>query len=141
MPLILALFLFSTYSFSQVVVNEIKATDGSHYITTTINYPVSGTYYFEETKEPIVQLNPDGSGVFQQHDLSKSTISWGFECSKIGIPKFKRGFNYAVYTLWYKTDTGDTENWVNAHFSIHFQKKQMFILGERVKEYVDEDEE
>ena len=27
--------------------------------------------------------------------------------------------------------------WTYAHFSIHFQKKKMFILGDRSKDYVD----
>jgi hypothetical protein len=131
-----------TTIYSQNKSEKISTQDGEHYITTTIDYPISGTYLFEGDKEPIVQLNPDGLGIFQQHDLSKANISWGIECFENGVPMYKKGFNYAVYTLWYKnkdsnTQTNSTENWVSAHFSIHFQKKKMFILGERSKEYTD----
>lgn len=138
---IVLLFLLTTI-YSQNKSEKITTQDGEHYITTSIDYPISGTYLFEGDKEPIVQLNPDGLGIFQQHDLSKANISWGIECFENGVPMYKKGFNYAVYTLWYKnkeanTTTDTTGNWINAHFSIHFEKKKMFILGERSKEYAD----
>lgn len=138
----IALILFVTATFSQKKIEKITAKDGVHYITTAVDYPVTGTYLFEGDKEPMVQLNPDGSGIFQQHDLSKITMTWGIECFEEGTPIYKKGFNYAVYTLWYKdkeanTATENNENWISAHFSIHFEKKRMFILGERSKDYVE----
>jgi hypothetical protein len=138
------LILFANSTYSQIKSEKITAKDGEHYITTSANYPINGTYFFEGDKEPIVQLNPDGTGIFQQHDLSKTNIIWGLECLENGVLKYKKGFNYAVYTLWYKDkDSNDeaenNENWINAHFSIHFQKKKMFILGERSKEYKEDE--
>jgi hypothetical protein len=64
------------------------------------------------------------------------------ECFEDGTPKYQKGFNYAVYTLWYKNKEANTESetnegWINAHFSIHFEKKKMFILGDRSKDYVE----
>lgn len=70
----LALLLFVTNSYAQEV-EKITAKDGSHYITTTINYPITGTYLSEGGTEPIIQLNPDGTGIFQLDDLSKITIA------------------------------------------------------------------
>lgn len=123
-------------------IEKITAKDGSHYITTTINYPITGTYLSEGATEPIVQLNPDGTGIFQLDDLSKATIVWGMECFEDGTPKYQKGFNYAVYSLWYKNSEVNSEidgkaGWINAHFSIHFEKKKMFILGERSKDYIE----
>ena len=137
----LALLLFVTNSYAQGV-EKITAKDGSHYITTTINYPITGTYLSEGGTEPIVQLNPDGTGIFQLDDLSKITIAWGMECFEDGTPKYQKGFNYSVYSLWYKNRAVNSEmeaheGWTNAHFSIHFEKKKMFILGERSKDYVE----
>ena len=139
--IILTLFVTSTQA--QNKVEKITAKDGSHYITTNIDYPITGTYLSEGDTEPIVQLDPDGTGIFQLHDLSKTTIVWGMECFEDGTPKFEKGFNYAVYSLWYKnrainSETDAKEEWTNAHFSIHFEKKKMFILGERSKNYVEE---
>ncbi|SHM59982.1 hypothetical protein [Flavobacterium xinjiangense] len=138
----LALMLFATISYAQNNIDKISAKDGIHYLTTTIDYPITGTYLFEGAAEPIVQLNPDGTGIFQLDDLSKTTMIWGMECFENGTPKYQKGFNYAVYTLWYKnkeTTTGSetNEGWINAHFSIHFEKKKMFILGDRSKDYVE----
>ena len=139
---ILPLILFFASANAQNKVEKITAKDGIHYITTTIDYPITGTYLFEGQKEPITQLNLDGTGIFQLLDLSKTTIIWGIECFENGTPKYEKGFNYAVYTLWYKNKETNSEietpeDWTNAHFSIHFQKKKMFILGERSKDYVD----
>ncbi|MBG6109668.1 hypothetical protein H4V97_003020 [Flavobacterium sp. CG_23.5] len=138
----LAFLLFATLSNAQNKVEEITAKDGHHYITTDIDYPITGTYLFEGETEPIVQLNPDGTGIFQLNDLSKTAMIWGIECDKNGEPKFHKGFNYAVYTLWYKnneviSETDAANNWINVHFSIHFEKKKMFILGERSKDYIE----
>ncbi|MFV5697892.1 hypothetical protein ACM55H_05945 [Flavobacterium sp. ZT3R17] len=114
-------------------VEKITSKDGIHYITKNIDYPITGTYLSEGGTEPIVQLNPDGTGIFQLDDLSKITMVWGMECFEDGTPKYQKGFNYAVYSLWYK----NKEEWINAHFSIHFEKKKMFILGERSKDYIE----
>lgn len=138
----LALLLFVTHTYAQNKVEQITAKDGLHYITSNIDYPITGTYLFEGKTEPIVQLNLDGTGIFQLNDLSKTTMIWGIECDKIGEPKFHKGFNYAVYTLWYKnnevnSETNAENNWINVHFSIHFEKKKMYILGERSKDYIE----
>lgn len=136
MPLI----LFFVSVNAQNNVEKISSKDGIHYITTNIDYPITGIYLSEGATEPIVQLNPDGTGIFQLDDLSKITMVWGIECFKDGTPKYQKGFNYAVYSLWYKSKAANLEmnpkdEWTNAHFSIHFEKKKMFILGERSKDY------
>ncbi len=138
--LIIASILFVTTTYSQTKIDEIAAKDGIHFITTAINYPITGTYLFEGEKEPIVQLNSNGTGIFQLNDLSTTPMTWGIECDDSGAPKVQKGFNYAVYSLWYKnTNTlfGTTDNWNKVHFSIHFEKKKMFILGDRSKDYLD----
>ena len=137
--LLLSFFLLvcSTVTFSQIKVSEISKNDKTHYITTTINYPITGTYLYEGKTEPIVQLNPNGSGIFQQHEEPQTKMTWGIECSDIGIPVIKEGFNSAVYTLWYKNDAD--ENWNETQFSIHFNKYKMFIAGERIKTFTEEE--
>ncbi|MFV5692766.1 hypothetical protein ACM55K_12130 [Flavobacterium sp. LT1R49] len=139
--LFFTLLLSVTYSYAQKI-EKISTKDGSHYITTTIDYPITGTYLSVGETEPIVQLNPDGTGIFQLDDLSKTTMVWGMECFEDGTPKYKKGFNYAVYSLWYKNKEANSEmdakeEWTYAHFSIHFQKKKMFIVGERSKDYIE----
>ncbi|MFH6999491.1 hypothetical protein ACHRVZ_16295 [Flavobacterium sp. FlaQc-57] len=131
----ITLFFVSTHSYSQIHVDQITYNGRDHYITTTIGYPVPGTFITTGQKEPSTVLNQDGTGVIQSNDLTKSKINWGIECTDEGIPVFKEGFNSASYTFWYKPN--DSEAWIYSQFSIHFAKKKMFLMGERVKEYVD----
>lgn len=136
----ITLILFATSTLAQNKVDQIRAKDGVHYITTTIDYPVIGLYLFGGITEPIVQLNPNGTGVFQLHDLSKTTMIWGIECYANSEPKFQEGFDSAAYKLWYQnTDVSDiSENWIPVEFSIHFETKKMYIMGERIKSYSEE---
>ncbi|TDW48888.1 hypothetical protein EV144_103407 [Flavobacterium sp. 270] len=136
--ILFTLFLISTQSYSQVKVQQITYRIHDHYIATTIGYPIIGTYYSVGKKEPIIILNADGTGMLQNEDLSKKNITWGIECDDAGVPEFKEGFNSATYTFWYKLD--NTEDWLYSQFSIHFNKKKMFIMGERVRDYEDEPE-
>ncbi|OCB75517.1 hypothetical protein [Flavobacterium crassostreae] len=130
--------------FSQVIVTPIEVKNKTHYITTTIGYPVSGTYLFEGESGPIVSLNDNGSGIYQLHNQPEKRMVWGIECSQKGIPKFREGFDSAVYTLWYKTDAAESQTeqiveWNEVQFSIHFKKKKMFISGEREKSYKEDE--
>ncbi|MEN2398601.1 hypothetical protein GKZ90_0002325 [Flavobacterium sp. MC2016-06] len=134
--ILFALFLVSAQSYSQIKVQQITYKIHDHYIATTIGYDVIGTYYSEGKKDPTIVLNSDGTGVFQYEDLSKKNINWGIECSEEGVPEFKEGFNSATYTFWYQLK--GTEDWMYTQFSIHFNKKKMYIMGERVKEYEED---
>ena len=133
----ITLFLCVTHSYGQIEINKITVKDQDHFITTTIGYPVTGLYLYEGKTEPIVQLNANGSGTFQFEDLSKKDISWGIECSEKGIPIFKEGFNSAAYLLYYKNNDDENNEWIPVQFSIHYAKNKMYIMGERVKDYVD----
>ena len=132
---LIAIFFVVAKSYSQVEVNTITHNSKERYITTTIGFPVPGTYAPIGQKEPITQLNPDGTGFIQAADLSKKKINWGIECTDEGIPVFKEGFNSKSYTFWYRPN--DSDEWTYSQFSIHFVKKKMFLMGERVKEYED----
>ena len=132
---ICSIFFTALQSNAQVEVNQIKHNSKDRFITTTIGYPVSGTFAPIGQKEPITVLNPDGTGYIQSEDLSKQKINWGIECTEEGVPIFKEGFNSASYTFWYRPTDG--EEWYYSQFSIHFAKKKMFLMGERVKIYED----
>lgn len=133
--LLITLFFVAAKSYSQVEVNQITHNSKERYITTTIGFPVPGTYAPIGQKEPITVLNPDGTGSIQADDLSKKKINWGIECTEDGIPIFKEGFNSKSYTFWYRPNDGN--EWYYSQFSIHFAKKKMFLMGERVKAYED----
>ena len=139
-----ALILCVTQSFAQGKITKIVVHDQNYYITTTIDYPITGTYQYENISEPIVVLNADGTGIFQNKDLSKREITWGLECTEDGFLRFKEGFDSAAYSIWYKSkdslinpELDENNDWIKVEFSIHFNTNKMYIMGERVKEYVD----
>lgn len=101
--------LFVSPTFAQKV-EKIITESGAHYITTAIDYPITGTYLLNGEAEPLAQLNPDGTGIFQQADLSKINMDWGIECFENGAPKYQKGFNYA-----------------STHFGIKTKRNQMQI--------------
>lgn len=133
--LLIAIFFVTAKSYSQVEVHQITHNSKDRYITTTIGFPVPGTYAPIGQKEPITVLNPDGTGSIQADDLTKQKINWGIECTEEGVPIFKEGFNSKSYTFWYRPN--DSNEWYYSQFSIHFAKKKMFLMGERVKPYED----
>ena len=140
--LLIALLLFSINSFSQIW-TKVEAKDGIHYITDNMEYidfPLLGTYLFQGT-EPIVQLDQYGVGIYQLHDQLKRPMIWGLECDEKGALLYKKGFDNAKYTLWYKytsksqDDEDDDMSWKSVEFTIHFNTLKMFIQGERSKDY------
>ena len=133
-PVVLLLFVIN--SFAQT---KIEAKDGIHYITTDIDYPITGTYLFQGT-EPTVELNSGGSGFYQLHEQPKRAVNWGMECDEAGLPKFDKGFDSAAYSLWYQYTNPETDaemNWKTVEFTIHFNTLKMFIQGERSKDYTE----
>ena len=137
----IALLLFVMNSFAQGSATEITTKKGIRYITNTIDYPITGTYLFQGI-EPIVELNANGTGIYQLHELPKRAMIWGIECNQAGEPKFLKGFDNAAYTLWYQYTTSSEDDsdldWKDVEFSIHFNTLKMFIQGERVKEFSED---
>lgn len=139
-------FLLTFFAFAVSAQTKIETKKGIRYITTDINYPITGTYLFKGA-EPVVELNADGSGFYQLHDQPKRACNWGIECDQGGAPTMKKGFDNAAYTLWYRFtydpgDGGDDGEWVwqPVEFTIHFRSQKMFIAGERCKTYGGEAE-
>jgi hypothetical protein len=137
------LVLSATHSYAQLKVYKIRNKNKDHYIATVIGYPVTGLYTLPNQIEPTTILNADGTGIMQNEDLVKENIIWGIECTESGVPIFKEGFNSASYSFWYKKNekakskSDDENEWILQQFSIHYDKKKMFISGERVKEYIE----
>ena len=134
--ILIVILLFVGKSFSQST--KIETNRGIHFITNTIEYPITGTYTFKGT-EPVVELNDGGVGYYQLHEQPKRAIIWGMECDEAGEPLFIKGFDNAAYTLWYqyttRLDSDDETNWTAVEFTIHFNTLKMFIKGERSKDY------
>jgi hypothetical protein len=135
-------FFFANNIFAQNSATEIETRDGIHFITNTINYPITGVYTFQDA-EPIVDLNANGTGIYQLHEQPKREMIWGIECNENGEPIFKKGYDSAEYTLYFKYTSLENEgdkDWKKVEFSIHFNSLKMYINGERAKSFVYNEE-
>ncbi|WP_396172969.1 hypothetical protein [Flavobacterium sp.] len=132
----LLLLLIALNCVAQNSVTTISTKTGTRYITNAVDFPIAGTYLFQGA-EPIVELNNNGTGIYQLHELPKRAMIWGIECDESGALQFIKGFDNAAYTLWYQySDSSDSDtNWNEVPFSIHFNTMKMFIQGERMKDY------
>ncbi len=142
--LFIALCLFTTGVCAQSAVTKVTVKDEVYYITTKMDYPVTGLYKYESKGEPIVQLNEDGTGLFQLHQMSQTKMVWGVECDAKGVPKEQKVSWGSAYRLWYQIkekhkgktwETGVIDEWDIIQLSVHTDEKKIYILGERVKTY------
>lgn len=131
--LFLTLFMGATQIHAQAKVTSIIYKFHEHFMTTDIGQPVAGTYLIEGTTKPLIQVNADGTGIFQLENLSKKEMVWGIKCSDEGIPIYKEGYDSSSYTFWYKLK-GSGE-WLYTQFLIIPGKKKMYLMGDRVKDY------
>lgn len=136
--LFLTLFMGATQLHAQAKVTSIIYKFHEHFMTTDIGQPIAGIYLIEGKTKPIIQINADGTGIFQLENLSKKEMVWGIKCSDEGIPIYKEGFDSASYTFWYKLK-GSGE-WLYTQFLILPNKKKMYLMGDRVKDYGDNTE-
>ena len=142
--LIIALSLFVTGSFAQSAVTKVTVKDETYYITTKMEYPITGLYKYESKGDPIVQLNEDGTGLFQLHQMSQTPMVWGIECDSKGNPKELKVSWGSAYRLWYQIkekhkgkswEQGTIDEWDIVQLSVHTDEKKIYILGERIKTY------
>lgn len=125
-------------------VQEVKIKNETYYLTKEIGYPITGEYLFESKKDPIVQLNPDGTGLFQLHEMSRTPMVWGIESEMNGTPKkIKTDWGF-MYNLWYQIkakhqgaswESGEIDAWDVVSFSVHTDESKIYILGERIKSF------
>lgn len=139
---LLFFMVFTSFSFGQKV-TEIETEDGKHFLTTSCEYPIFGTYQFKGT-EPIIELNTGGTGQYQQHDAAKRPMIWGLECSESGELKATKGFDNVKYILYYKFTTpiaGEPEeSWIRIEMTVHLNSGKIFINGERMKLFTAKEE-
>jgi hypothetical protein len=83
----LLLLLISLNCVAQNSVTAISTKAGTRYITNAVDFPIAGTYLFEGA-EPIVELNGNGTGIYQLHELPKRAMIWGIECDESGALQF-----------------------------------------------------
>ena len=125
-------------------VQVVKLKNETYYLTKEIGYPITGDYLYESKGDPIVQLNADGTGLFQNHQMSRTPMVWGIECNMDGTPKKIKADWGFMYNLWYQIkakhkgpswESGEIDAWDVVSFSVHTDENKIYILGERIKSF------
>lgn len=111
------------------------------------NYVVVGLYKYEGKGEPIVQLNPDGTGLFQRHGVPADKIRWWIMADENGSVKTNKGEIGQMHTLItqntediFTTVSGGRkvlsypkDDYDMKMLTIRYAENKIYILGERVK--------
>lgn len=144
----LSIFLFNAYISVAQKAEIINIKGETYYGVRSIHgYTVTGLYKYEGKGEPIVQLNPDGSGLFQSHGVPANKIRWWIMADQDGNVKTIKGKEGQSHTLitqntedLYQTISGGRK--VLAYpaggfdmkmLTVRYEENKIFILGEREK--------
>ena len=128
---LIAIAMVMTQAYAQTGVTKVTEKGEDYFITTKANTNFIGLYKYEGKKEPIVQLNADGTGLFQLHGTPSKEMIWGIESDAKGVAKELKVVWGSVYRLWYQVDGV----WDIVQFSDHTDERILYILGERTKKY------
>lgn len=103
---------------------------------------VFGIYDYEwgnETENPIVQLNENGTGLFQPHMVNSIPIKFWFDCDENGVVRKQQGINgrYSV-TLLIQYGENENRNYATGSYDLMGvtvvpDEKYAVIYGERYK--------
>lgn len=144
--IILILLIHTGFQLQAQTLIEKITLDGTIY-TVTIKTPtdmkvVFGTYIYEwgnETEKPIVQLNENGTGLFQPHMVNPIPIKFWFDCDENGVIRKQEGVNgrYSV-TLLVLYGESSNRNYATGKYdlmgvSVVTDENYAVIYGERYK--------
>lgn len=82
--LLVMLLFYSLIGYSQSIEEFIIEGD-TFYGTKAIPAEITGFYHYEKTKEPIVEIKSDGTGLFQVHDVKAYPVEYWVETDENGV--------------------------------------------------------
>jgi hypothetical protein len=142
--LLLALTTFIAFaSTATAQVKQFTIDGNTYYGTKAIPDEITGLYKYEKTKEPIVEINKDGSGKFQVHDVPAYPVEYWIqtdEKGKIQMRKSETNKNYQVVLILLYGSNGQS-GWKGANAGKHdrievtvaYDQGYAIALGERFK--------
>ena len=133
---------FSFQSFCQTV-EKFTVDNQIVYGTKALPQDIIGYYQYEKTKEPIVDIRKDGTGLFQVHDVKAYPVEFWIETDEKGIIKKQtstENSNYKVVLIVKYGSNGET-GWRGANagtytridVGVAYNLGYAIVLGERFK--------
>ncbi|WDF46084.1 hypothetical protein PQ459_14385 [Chryseobacterium sp. KACC 21268] len=137
----LVLLLFTNFLSAQV--EKFTVANHIYYGTKAIPAEITGKYLYEKTKEPIVEINADGTGYFQVHDVKAYPVEYWIETDAEGnIQKRKSetNSNYQVVLILKYGSNGES-GWKGANtgkydridVTMAFDQGYAIVVGERFR--------
>ena len=130
-------------NFLSAQVQQFSIADKTYYGTKAIPAEVTGKYWYEKDKEPIVDIQSDGTGYFQVHDVKAYPVEYWIETDASGnIQKRKSetNSNYQVVLILKYGSNGES-GWQGANagkydridVTMAFDQGYAIVMGERFR--------
>jgi hypothetical protein len=134
--------LFFSKGFTQSV-EKFTIDNNTYYGTKAIPDEIIGFYQYEKTKEPIVDIRKDGTGLFQVHDVKAYPVEFWIETDEKGLIQkqtSQANSNYKV-VLIVKYGSNGESGWRGANagtytridVGVAYNLGYVIVLGERFK--------
>lgn len=138
--LLASLLLACTPALSQAAdVEQIELQGDTYTVSKTLPDEIIGTYEYEGKGEPIVQINADGTGLFQPHQRPPIPIKLWIDVEPDGTPRREVGNEQRYrYTLLIQYGPGGGDNYPEGKYDLLSvtmlkDRGQAIILGERIR--------
>lgn len=124
-------------------VEQFTIDGNTYYGTKAIPKEITGFYQYEKTKEPIVDIKEDGTGLFQVHDVKAYPVEYWIETDAKGVVQkltSETTKNYQV-VLILKYGSNGEPGWRGANegqydridVTMAFDLGYAIVLGERFR--------
>ena len=135
----ICVFLAAAFVSAQEKVETINLQGKDYTVSKILPKEIEGTYRYEDKKEPIVQINGDGTGLFQPHGMPAIPIKIWIDVDEKGVPRKEVGTEQRYrYTLLIQYGEGGGGNYKAGSYDlldVTMLKDEgiAMILGERIK--------
>lgn len=142
-PYLTALFfvLITNLLYSQT---EQFTIDGNTYFgTKAIPDEITGKYFYEKNKEPIVEIHKEGTGIFQVHDVKAYPVEYWIETDSSGTIQKRKSASNSNYqvVLILKYGSNGESGWKGANagkydrieVTMAFDQGYAIVMGERFR--------
>jgi hypothetical protein len=137
--LIASMLFVCPLSIAAADVEKMEVMGDSYTVSKTLPTEILGTYRYEGKGEPIVQINADGTGLFQPHMMPAIPIKIWIDVEDNGTPRRQVGTEQRYrYTLLIQYGAGGDGNYPAGKFDLMAvtmlkDEGKAIILGERIR--------
>lgn len=120
-------------------VQTIELMGDTYTVSKTLPDEIIGTYEYEGKGEPIVQINADGTGLFQPHGMPAIPIKIWIDVDDNGVPRRQVGTEQRYrYTLLVQYGEGGDGNYPAGKYDLMGvtmlkDEGKALVLGERIR--------